>query len=129
MLDQDEKTSWFSDSNDSVTKGTQPWILFSLSRPARLHLVKVLGNRNPTYPHGYSVTTLRMETLDSHGQVLSTQETSNPNPPHDFFFLLDKPIAGVEGVRLVVLADEGAKNSYGDVALGEVSFEFSQEER
>ena len=127
VLDHDESTSWFSGGNDSVARGSQPWLLFSLSRPARLRLVRVLGNRNPSFPLGYSVLELRMDVLDGEGQVLASEASRSPAPPHDFMFSLRERALEAHGVRLTVLLDEGGKNPYGDVALGEVQIELEQE--
>ena len=41
----------------------------------------------------------------------------------DFDFVLDKPLDGVRAIKFTVLGDEGEKNSYRDIALGEIEVE------
>jgi hypothetical protein len=126
LLDQDPTTSWFSDSGDSVAKGQHPWVQVSLSRPARLSRVVVMGNREPSYPAGYSALAGLLRVLGQEGELLRI-EARSPEPPHDFVFAFERPWRGVVGVRFEVTADEGASNSYGDVAIGELLLETEEE--
>ena len=126
LLDQDPTTSWFSDSGDSVARGLRPWVQVSLSHPARVSRVIVVGNREPSYPEGYSVLAGVLRVLGQEGELLRI-EARSPDPPHDFVFTLERPLSGVVGVHFEVTADEGTLNSYGDVAIGEIRLETEEE--
>lgn len=86
----------------------------------------MVGNREPSFPGGYSVVAGILRVLGREGELLRI-EARSPAPPHDFFFDLERPLSGVVGVRFEVTADEGALNSYGDVAIGEIRVETEDE--
>jgi hypothetical protein len=127
LVDQDPATSWFSASNDSVARGTSPWVQVAWGRPETVRQVFLQGNRDPAYPRGFSVITVRLALLDARGEVAFQREISSPHPPHDFELVPPRGLAPTSALRVEILQDEGGKNSYGDVALGELTLSFEEE--
>jgi hypothetical protein len=127
LLDGDPTTSWFSDTGDSVAKGKAPWVRVQTSRPVRLRQVTVLGNRSPPFPVGYSALKAHLLVLGEQERELAHLEATAAGPARDFTFTPKTPLDNVRAVRLEVLQDEGDRNPYGDVALGEILVEIEEE--
>lgn len=126
-LDHDPSTSWFSSVGDSVGKGKSPWIQVAMSRPVRLRRVVVMGNRSRSFPVGYSVLKAQLQVLDAQAQEITRLDAVATGPARDFEFAPPRPLDGVQAVRLDVLGDEGDRNSYGDVAIGEIKVDAEDE--
>lgn len=123
VLDGDEKTSWFTASGDTVTMGTKPWIKIELPQDEMVRRVTVLGNREPSWPTGYSVLSGLLELLDKDGKVLWSDEAEGADTAHDFQFVPKRPVKGVRFIRFTSLKDEGDKSPYNDIAIAEVQAE------
>jgi len=120
VLDGDPDTSWFSNTNDSTARGLSPWLLLTSNRPIEVRVVVVKGNRNPTYPTGYSVLTGRLTLTGKGGEILYSEALAGKPPFYDFVFAPPRPVDGVQSLRFDVLSDQGARNPYGDVAIGDI---------
>lgn len=123
LVDGDELTSWFSADGDSAARGSTPFVTLSFNKPVALSRVSLLGNRDPSYPHGFSILTGKLELLDAAGAVLSSRALTATGATRDFDARFRERLTDVRTVRFTSLTDEGATNEYGDVALGEIRVE------
>jgi RNA polymerase sigma factor (sigma-70 family) len=123
LIDGKKETSWFSDTDDSVAKGTKPWVQIAFPEDVKVSRVSVFGNREEPFEKDYSVLTGTMEFLDKDGKVLWTEELKGAGATFDFEFTPKKPVEKVRSVKFTSVKDEGDKNDYGDVALGEIMIE------
>jgi hypothetical protein len=123
LVDGNKETSWFSASNDSAAKGTKPWVQIEFPEDVKVSRVNVLGNREPPYQKNYSVLSGVLELLDKDGSVLWSEELKGAGDAYDFEFTPKKPVEKVRSVKFTSLTDEGDKNDFGDIALGEILIE------
>jgi hypothetical protein len=119
-IDGDERTSWYSATNDSAARGRATYLQVDLVAPSRVSRVTVLGNRDPQYPKGYTVRAGRIDLLDASGTVLRTSEARGSGAYADFDLRLGAGVSGVKAVRFTSLDDEGNQNPFGDVAISEI---------
>jgi hypothetical protein len=122
-FDGDPKTSWFSESGDAAALNKQPWLKVEFPDDVTVRRVTILGNREPSWPTGYTIGVGKIELLDKDGKKLLVQANECGENHLDIDFPLLKPVAGVRAIRFVSLADEGDKNPYSDIALGEFQAE------
>src|SRR5712692_4642811 len=85
-----------------------------------LQRLTVLGNRDPTYPLGYSVLTGLAEFLDADGKVLWKEERDAAGDLKDFEFKPKEIIKKVRSVRFTSVKDEGNMNDTEDSATAAV---------
>lgn len=123
LIDGNDRTSWFSEENDSAARGTTPFVKIAFSKAINVSRVKILGNRDPSYPRGYAVRAGKLELLDGAGTVVNTSDVTAGGDWHDFEVRLQAPVTDVRSVRFTSVRDEGAANEYGDVALAEIIVE------
>jgi hypothetical protein len=123
VLDGDVKTSWFSASGDSVGKGKKPWLTITFPEDVTVTRVSIAGNRDPAYPKNYSVLTGTLEFLDVDGKSLWKEEQDGVGKAYDFEFKPKQAVKKVRAIKFVSVKDEGDKNGFGDVALGEFLIE------
>ncbi|MBI5545964.1 MAG: discoidin domain-containing protein [Deltaproteobacteria bacterium] len=119
-IDGDPKTSWFSASGDAAALKTAPWIEVSFPEDVTIQHVLALGNREPDWLVNYSIVVARLELYDHTGLKLATQGNETALPTFDIEFHLEAPVPKVRRLRLVSLSDQGDKNPYRDVAIGEL---------
>jgi hypothetical protein len=65
----------------------------------------------------------RLELLDKKGKVLFSREDEVGGERPDMEARPRMPILGVHKIRFTSLSDEGDKNRYDDVAIGEILVE------
>jgi hypothetical protein len=123
VLDGNVQTSWFSATGDSAAQGKVPWIMIAFPEDVTVQRVNVLGNRDPTYPTGYSVLTGLAEFLDRDGKVLWKEERDAAGDGKDFDFKPSELIKNVRAVRFTSVKDEGGVNGSQDIAIAEVRIE------
>jgi hypothetical protein len=123
LTDGDPSTTWFSDRNDSAAKGKTPSITLHLFSPGTVKQIVVLGNRDTTWPTGYSVLQGRFQLFNAEGELLRSVDQKATGELHDFEVSLVPPVENVRFVRFTSLADEGNENSYGDIAVSEIWLE------
>jgi hypothetical protein len=123
LVDGDPATAWYSADGDSVAKGESPYVELAFADDVTVGRVTVLASRDPSYPTGYGVLSVRLELLDAHGVALYRADASATPGDPDQDFRLPRLVSGVRAVRLSSLADEGDQNPFGDVALGEVQID------
>jgi hypothetical protein len=123
LIDGNKETSWFSQTGDTVTQGTKPWVMVAFPEDVTVKRFTVLGNREPAYPTGYSVLTGLAEFLDADGKVLWKEERDGKGDTHDFEFMPKELIKKVRSVRFTSVKDEGDKNGSQDIAIAEVLIE------
>lgn len=119
-VDGKPSTSWFSADGDAAALGKQPWIEVLFPEDVTVGRAMALGNRDPDWPRDYSVIVARLELYDAAGQLLAAQGNETGTPAFDIEFRLPAPVPGVRRLRLVSLADQGDKNPYRDIAIGEL---------
>ncbi len=123
LIDGVKESSWFSATGDAAAQGKKPWVLVTFPEDVTVRRLTVLGNRDVTYPTGYSVLTGLAEFLDADGKVLWKEEADGAGNAHDFEFKPKELIAKVRSVRFTSLKDEGDINGSQDIALGEIQIE------
>ncbi len=122
-FDGDPKTSWFSAKDDAAAFNKLPWVKVEFPDDVTVRRVTILGNREANWPTGYTIGVGKIELYDKDGKKLLVQANECGENHLDIDFPLLKPVAGVRAIRFVSLADEGDKNPYSDIALGEFQVE------
>lgn len=122
-FDGDAATSWFSASNDAAAKGTKPWVQVTFPEDVTVSRVTILGNREPPWQIGYSILAGSIELRDKDGKRLHYEEGDAAGETKDFQVKLKKLLAGVRTIRFTSLGDEGDKNPFHDIAIGEFQVE------
>jgi hypothetical protein len=122
-FDGNADTSWFSASNDAVAQGTSPWVQVAFPEDVTVTRVTILGNREAPWQVGYSILAGSIELKDKDGKRLHYEEGEGVGDVKDFQFKLKKPLAGVRSIRFTSLGDQGDKNPYADIAIGEFQVE------
>lgn len=123
IIDQDPSTSWFSQRSDAAAHQGSPWVEMKFPNDVTVSHVSVLGNRNEPWAENFSVNVARIDFLNSNGNLLFS-ETSRAIGKHKNFDLkLESPLRKVRSIRIVSLQDEGNRNVYADIAIGEVLIE------
>ena len=120
VIDGDPKTSWFTVAEDTAAHGKRPWVKLCFPEDVAVKRVNVLGNREPSWPTGYTVTAGKLELLDAKDNVLYSLEDDASGSLGDFEFLLTKPMKGVRSIRFTSLGDQGDQNGSSDIAIGEI---------
>jgi hypothetical protein len=123
VIDGDKQAVWFSAAGDSAAQGRQPWVMIAFPEDVTVTRLTVLGNRDPTYPLGYSVLTALAEFLDADGKVLWKEERDAAGDLKDFEFTPKEIIKKVRSVRFTSVKDEGNVNGSQDIAIAEVLME------
>jgi hypothetical protein len=111
-------TSWYSASGDSAAKGKAPFFEMTFPKPRTVHHVRILGNRDPSYPKGYTIRSGRLDVIDDAGQIVATGTRDGKGELSDFDFDL-RGLEDVKTVRFTSLRDDGNMSSYGDIAIAE----------
>ncbi len=123
LIDGDKLSVWFSATGDSAAQGQKPWIMVAFPEDVTVTRLTVLGNRDPTYPLGYSVLTGLAEFLDADGKVLWKEERDAAGDLKDFEFKPKEIIKKIRSVRFTSVKDEGNLNGSQDIAIAEVLIE------
>ena len=119
-FDGDPLTSWYSNSGDAPMGGAKPWVTVTFPEATSVRRVTVLGNREPQYPTGYSITAGTIELLDANGKVLFTRSVKATGDKFDLTLL---PPAAVGGVRAVKVTATEDQNQFNCVGIGEIQIE------
>jgi hypothetical protein len=123
LVDGDLKTSWFSAKGDAAAKGKKPWVMITFPVAVEVTKVRLYGNREPSWPKGFSIHYGVVELLDAKGAVIATQKNEGKNTLADVDFTFKSRVAGVRAVRFTSLMDDGDKTTYEDIALAEIVVE------
>lgn len=123
VIDGDLKTSWFTERGDTVVKKTKPWVQVEFPQDVAVTRVTVHGNREHPWEKGYAFLAGKVELLDAKGTVLAADDNDGTGADKDFDFTFKKAVAGVRAVKVTALGDEGDKNPFDDVAIGEIEIE------
>lgn len=119
VFDGKPTTSWFSASGDSAAHGKSPWIAVEFPMAVAVRRVTLLSNREPSYPTGYTILSVRLDLLNQDGKVVFSKVDRLTETRRDFEIRTGMPIRGVYQIRFTSLKDEGDKNGSRDVALSE----------
>ncbi len=122
-FDGDPQTSWFTARGDAAAFGKKPWVAVEFPTEVTVRRVTILSNREPPWEVGYTILVGRLELLDEEGRVLYAREDEVGGERPDMEARPKMPIAGVRRIRFTSLSDEGDKNPYDDVAIGEILVE------
>jgi len=120
LVDGDGTTSWFSAMGDAAANGKRPWVELAFPEAITVSSVAVRGNREPSWPRGFSIHYGLLELLDDNGAVVASVKNEGKNTAADIDFKLKKAVAGVRVVRFTSLMDDGDKTQFKDIALAEV---------
>ena len=120
LLDGDNETSWFSDSDDSVAKGKEPWVTLTFPEDVTVTRVTIAGNRHPDYPDNYSVLKGTLVLLDAAGKKIASEDQDGKGKCFDFDFKPKEAVKKVRSIKFIPVKDQGDKNEFGDIALGEI---------
>jgi hypothetical protein len=123
VIDGDAETSWFTAKGDAAAKGANPWVQVELPQDEVVSRVTVLGNREPAWRTGFTVLSGSVELLDKDKKRLWYKEGEGAGKLHDMDFRPKEAVKGVRYIRFTSLGDEGDKNAYDDVAVGEIQAE------
>ena len=123
VIDGKKAKSWFTAKDDTVTQKKKPWVQVEFPAEVEVRRVTVWGNQEPPWEKGYAFLAGRLDLLDAEGKVLDSDEQDGNGPVRDFDFVFKKPVAKVRAVKFTALGDEGNKNPYTDVAVGEIEIE------
>ena len=123
VIDGNKKKSWFTAKDDTVTQKKKPWVQIEFPEDVEVRRVTVTGNQEPPWEKGYAFLAGRVDLLDAQGNVLDSDEQDGKGEVRDFDFVFKKPVAKVRMVKFTALGDEGNKNPYTDVAVGEIEIE------
>jgi hypothetical protein len=115
--------SWFTARGDAAAKGTRPWIAVEFPHDVPVTRVTLLSNREPPWQIGYTILVGRLELLDKDGKVLFSRDDELGGERADMEVRPKEPIRGVRTIRFTSHRDEGDKNPYEDVAIGEMMVE------
>lgn len=121
-VDGDEKTSWYSDTDDSVAKGRRPFIQITYRQPRPVRTVSILGNRDPAFFDGFAILRGQLDAFDADGRVVASLRADGTGDRRDYVFSLETTTP-VKTLRFTSLQDEGHKNRWGDVAIAELRVE------
>ncbi len=117
LFDGKELTSWYSNTPDNTFEKVYPWVTVTFPEDVSVKRVTILGNRDPEYPSGYTVTEGTLELLDANGKVISTHAVIDAGEKFDFDLRLAKP-AIVRAIRFTM-----TKSQQGHCGLGEFQVE------
>ena len=117
LFDGDEKTSWYSNSPDSTLAETKPAVTVVFPEDVSIKRVTLMGQRDPQYPTGYTVSEGTIELLDKNDKVIAKHEMKGAGDKFDFDLKLDK-FHTVRAVRFTM-----TKSENGYVGMGEFMVE------
>ncbi len=123
LIDGNGNTSWFSAKGDAAAKGKKPWVMIAFPVAVDVSTVRIYGNREPSWPKGFTIHYGVVELLDAKGSVMATQKNEGKNTLADVDFKFKSTVSGVQAVRFTSLMDEGDKTAYEDIALAEIVVE------
>ena len=122
-FDGDPLTSWFTQQGDAAALGKKPWVAVAFPKGVTVRRVTLLCNREPPWQVGYTILVGRVELLNKDGKVLYSREDEVGGERPDMEVRPREPIHGVHKIRFTSLKDEGDKNPYQDIAIGEILVE------
>lgn len=122
LLDGNLETSWFSAKNESAAMKKGPWFEVHFPQAIIVRRVAVWGCREPAYLDArLAVLEGRVLLLDAQHKRLDSGTAKSQG--RDLEFVFEPAVSAVRYVRFVSLWDEGNRNEFGDIALGEVQIE------
>ncbi len=113
LTDGDEKTSWYSNSPDSTLAETKPAVTVVFPEDVSIKRVTLMGQRDPTYLTGYTVSEGTIELLDKNDKVIATHEMKAAGEKSDFDLILDK-FHTVRAVRFTMTKSENGYCGMGE---------------
>jgi hypothetical protein len=122
-IDADSETSWFTAGNDAAANGKEPWFMVELPADETVRRVTLLGNREPSWPTGFSILEGVIQFLDKDKKCLWGNEQAAGNAQRDFDFRPKEPVRNVRFIRFTSTKDEGNQTCYKDIALAEIQVE------
>lgn len=117
LIDGKDETSWYSKDPDTTAGGQNPVVTLTFPDDVKVKRVTVLGNRDPQYPMGYTVSEGTVDLLDDKGKVISSHPMKGAGDKCDFDLILKK-FTSVRAVRFTM-----TKSENGHCGLGEIQVE------
>lgn len=122
-IDGNTETSWFSDRDDAAALGTKPWLEIELPADETVRRVTLFGNREKKWLNNYSILEGVIQFFDKDRKRLWADESKAAGDKYDFDFRPNHPVNKVRYIRFTSTKDEGEKNHYESIALGEILVE------
>ena len=123
VVDGNKAKSWFTARGDTITKKTKPWVQVAFPEDVTVSRVTVYGNREKPWEKGFALLAGRLDLLGAAGKVVASEDYDGTGETKDFDCPFKQPVAGVRVVRFTALGDEGDRNTYDDIAVGEIEIE------
>ena len=117
LFDGNEETSWYSNNPDNTTTDNKPAVTVTFPEDVTIKRVTILGNRDPQYLSGYTVSEGTVELLDEKGKVISKHEMKGEGAKSDFDLKLEK-FTTIRSVKFTM-----TKSENGYVGMGEFMVE------
>lgn len=118
LVDGNAETSWYSKDPDTTATGkNNPAVTLTFPEDVSIKRVTVLGNRDPQYLTGYTVSEGTVDLLDANDKVVESFELKGAGEKSDFDLILKK-FTTVRAVRFTM-----TKSENGQCGLGEIQVE------
>lgn len=117
LLDDNEQSSWYSNTPDNTTAGQCPVITVTFPEDVSIKRVSIRGNRDPQYLTNYFVHEGSIELVDAAGKTIATHDLKAAGEKYDFDLILGK-YTTVRAVRF-----KATKSDNGSCGLGEFQVE------
>src|SRR5262245_10209977 len=122
-FDDNPHSSWFTAKGDAVAHGTKPWIQVTFPEDVTVKRVTILGNRDPRWLKNYTILAGTIELFDAADKRLARNENDGTGKAYDYDWKLKEPVARTRTVRFTSLGDQGKRNPYDDIAIGELQID------
>lgn len=122
-FDGDKTTSWFTARGDAAAKGKTPWIEVEFPADVTVRRATLHANREAPWEVGYTIRVGRLEFFDAAGKVVYTKSGELGGKHEEIEFRPATPITNVRRIRFTSIQDDGDKNPFDDIALGEMFVE------
>jgi hypothetical protein len=122
-FDGDPTTSWFTARGDAAAHGKMPWLEVEFPADVTVRRITLHANREPPWQIGYTIRVGRLQCFDAQGKVVYEKSGELGGKTETIEFRPPQPIAAIRRIRFTSLQDDGDKNPYDDIALGEMFVE------
>jgi len=122
-FDGDKTTSWFTARGDAAAHGKTPWIEVEFPADVTVRRATLHANREAPWEVGYTIRVGRLEFFDAAGKVVYVKSGELGGKHEEIEFRPTTPITNVRRIRFTSIQDDGDKNPYDDIALGEMFVE------
>jgi hypothetical protein len=122
-FDSDPTTSWFTARGDAAAHGRTPWLEVEFPADVTIRRITLHANREPPWQVGYTIRVGRLQCFDAQNKVVYEKSGELGGKTETIEFRPPQPIPQIRRIRFTSLQDDGDKNPYDDIALGEMFVE------